>query len=149
MRPITYPCGSPIVLFHNKDSTWCMFVDYCTFNKIRIKNNNPLASTDDFLDQLQNASFFTNLDLKLGYHQIIIKEEDVLKTTFKTKQGLYEWLVLQFVLCNALATLMCTMNNVLCTFIDSFSIVYLDDNLVFSETLGMRKCCICSKCLKL
>jgi hypothetical protein len=110
MRPITYACGSPIVLFQNKDNTWCMFVDYCTFNKIRIKNNNPLASTDDFLDQLQNASFFTNLDLKLGYHQIIIKEEDVLKTTFKTKKGLYEWLVLQFVLCNALATLMCAMN---------------------------------------
>jgi hypothetical protein len=62
---------------------------------------------------------------------------------------LYEWLVLQFLLCNALATLMCTMNNVLCNFIDSFSIVYLDDNLVFSETLGMSKCCICSKCLKL
>ena len=62
---------------------------------------------------------------------------------------LYECLVLQFVLCNALVNLMCAMNNLLCNFIDSFSLVYLDDNLVFSETLGMRKYCICIKCLKL
>ncbi|CAL2277905.1 unnamed protein product [Prunus armeniaca] len=86
------------------------------------------------MDQLQSARWFTKLDLKSGYHQVRIKEEDTWKTTFKTKQGIFEWLLMLFVLCNAPATFMRLINEVLRSYIDDFVIVYLDDILVFSPT---------------
>ena len=83
------------------------------------------------MDQVKNATFFTKLDLRSDYRQIRIHDNDIWKNVFKTKQGLYEWMVMHFCICNSLATFMRVMNGVLRPFIDDFII---DDILIFSHT---------------
>lgn len=97
-----------------------------------VNNQYPLPIIDDLLDQLTNVVHFTKWDLRSGYHQIKIAESDVWKIAFKTKHGLFEWLVMPFGLCNALTTFMRVMNDVFIPYIDDFVIVYLDDILIFS-----------------
>ena len=105
-----------------------------------VKNQYPLPRIDDLLDQLNSAIYFTKLDLHSGYHQVRIEKLDVWKTTFKTKQGLFEWMVMQFGLCNAPDTFMRVMNDLFRPFIKEFVLVYLDDILVFSRTWDEHVC---------
>jgi len=112
IRPSSSPCGSPIVLVPNKDGTWRMYVYYRALNKIMVNNRYPLPRIDDLLDQLKNVLYFAKLNLHNGYHQVRIVDQDAWKTAFKKKQGLSEWSVIPFRLCNALATFMRVMNDI-------------------------------------
>lgn len=89
MNPYTSSCGSPIVLVQKKDGTWFICVDFHALNKITIKNHFSLPRIDNFLDQLKYERYYTKLDLRSGYHQVRIAEQDIWKNASKTKQGLF------------------------------------------------------------
>lgn len=111
-------------------------MDYRALNKVTIKNKYPIPNAMDLFDKLTMARFYTNIDLRSGYWQVRIALGDEGKTTCVTRYGSFEFLVMPFGMTNAPATFCNLMNDVLYEFLDRFVVVYLDDIVVYSETLS-------------
>jgi hypothetical protein len=118
-----------------KDETQRMCVDYRSLNEVTIKNKYPLPRIEDLFDQMKGASVFSKIDLRSGYHQLKIRESDIPKTAFRTRYGLYEYIVMSFGLTNAPAYFMYLMNKVFMEYLDRFVIVFIDNILIFSKTM--------------
>jgi hypothetical protein len=123
--PSSSPWGAPVLFIEKKDGTQRMCVDYHSLNAVTIKNKYPLPQNEDLFDQMKGVSVFSKIDLRLGYHQLKIRESDIPKTAFCTRYGLYEYTVMSFGLTIALAYFMYLMNKVFMEYLDKFVVVFI------------------------
>jgi hypothetical protein len=135
VRPSASPWGSPILFMEKKDGTKRMCIEYRTLNSMTIKNKYPLPRIEDLLDRLKKAKLFSKIDPRSGYHQMKIREQDIPKTAFTTWYGLYKFVVVSFGLTNAPTYFMNLMNKVFMEELGRFVVVFIDDILIYSETM--------------
>ena len=128
-----------MIFTKKKDGSWRLFIIYRQLNKGTIRNQYPLKRIDDLFDQMKGETIFLKIDLRSGYHQLRIREEDVPKTAFKTRYGHFEFVVVPFGLTNAPGVFMNFMNSVFKGYLDKFVQVFLDDILIYSRTQEEHK----------
>src|SRR4051812_49397793 len=133
IRPSSSAWGAPSLFVKKSDGTNRLVQDYRPINQATIQNKYPLPRINDLYDQLAGSTVFSKLDLRLGYHQIRVRKEDIPKTAFITRYGSYEYTVMSFGLTNAPATFSRLMNYIFMEYLDKFVVVYLDDILVYSK----------------
>nr|GFA31873.1 putative reverse transcriptase domain-containing protein [Tanacetum cinerariifolium] len=134
IRPSSSPWGAPVLFVKKKDGSFRICIDYRELNKLTIKNRYPLPRIDDLFDQLQGSRYFLKINLRSGYHQLIVHEEDIPKTAFRMRYGHFEFTVMPFFLTNALAVFMELMNRVFRPYLDKFVIVFIDYILLYSKS---------------
>ncbi|GKC37830.1 putative reverse transcriptase domain-containing protein, partial [Tanacetum coccineum] len=139
IRPSLSPWGAPILFVKKKDGSFRMCIDYRELNKLTIKNCYPLLRINDLFDQLQRSQYFSKIDLRSGYHQLRMHEDDIPNTAFRTRYGHFELIVMPFGLTNAPAVFMDFMNRVCRPYLDKFVIVFIDDILIYSKTKEEHK----------
>jgi hypothetical protein len=135
IHPSTSPWGYSALFVEKKEKELRLCLDYWPLNVVTIKNKYPLPRIDILFDQLAGAQVFSKIDLRSGYHQIKIRAEDIPKTAFTTRYGLYEYLVMSFGLANALAHFMYLMNSIFKPELDQFVMVFIEDILVYSKSI--------------
>ncbi|GKD01014.1 putative reverse transcriptase domain-containing protein [Tanacetum coccineum] len=126
------PPGAPVLFVKKKDGSFRMCIDYQKLNKLTVKNRYPLPRIDDLFDQLQGSSVYSKIDLRSGYHQLRVRDEDIPKIAFRTGYRHYEFQVMPFGLTNAHAVFMDLMNRMCKPYLDKFVIVFIDDILIYS-----------------
>jgi hypothetical protein len=131
VRPSSSPWGARVIFVPKKDGTQRLCVHYHALNEVTIKNKYPLPRIVDMFNELHGAFVFSRIDLRLGYHQLKIRECDIPKTAFILRYGLYEYTVMSFRLTNAPTYFMYLMNNVFMEYLYKFVVVFIDDILIY------------------
>jgi hypothetical protein len=134
IRPSVSPWGAPVPFVKKKDGTLRLCIELRQLNKYTIKNKYPLPKIDDLFEQLRGENIFSKIELRSRHHRVRIKEEDIHKTTFRTRYGNYEFIVVSFGLTNAPAVFMFLMNGIFSNYLDNFVIVLLDNILIYSKS---------------
>lgn len=134
VRPSVSPWGAPVLLVKKKEGIMRLCIDYRQLNKVTIKNKYPLPRIDDLMDQLVGACVFSKIDLRSGYHQIRVKDDDIQKMAFRTRYGHYEYVVMPLGVTNAPGMFMEYMNRIFRLYLDKFVVVFIDDILIYSKS---------------
>ena len=122
-----------------KDGTLRLCIDYRKLNRVHMKNKYLLPMINDLFDQLKGVKYFSMIELRIRYHQLRVREEDVPKTAFRTRYGHYEFLVMPFGLTNVPAAFMDLMKKLFRAYLDQFVIVFIDDILTYSRSVEEHK----------
>ena len=134
IRPSTSPWGDLVLFAKKKDKTLRLCIDYRLLNRVTVKNRYPLSRIDDLFDQLRGARVYSKLDLRTGYHQLMVRKTDISKTAFRTRYGHFEFTEMPFGLTNAPAAFMDLMHRVFQPYLNQFVVVFMDDILINSQS---------------
>ena len=134
IRPSTSPWGVPVLFAKKKDKTLRLCIDYRQLNRVTIKNQYLLPRIDNLFDQLRGVRVYSKIDLRTGYHQLRVREIDIPKTAFRTRNGHFEFTVMPFGLTNAPAAFMDLMHRVFKPYLDQFVVVFVNDILIYSQS---------------